>query len=91
VTGAAAATLVAYAVMSVVTLQRAERLLHVRLRVTSLLIVWVAASAALLAIAALPTDALGWSIRVVVAAALVWAGVLELRRTRDGYLAISGA
>jgi O-antigen/teichoic acid export membrane protein len=91
VTGAAAATLVAYAVMSVVTLQRAERLLHVRLRITSLLIVWVAASAALLAIAALPTDALGWSIRVVIAAALVWAGVLELRRTRDGYLAISGA
>jgi O-antigen/teichoic acid export membrane protein len=91
VTGAAAATLVAYAVMSVVTLQRAERLLHVQLPVTSLLIVWVAASTALLAIAALPTDALGWAIRIVIAAALVWAGVLELRRTRDGYVAISEA
>lgn len=90
-TGAAAATLAAYAAMSVVTLQRAERVLDVSLHPARLVGVWVAATAVLLAISALPTGLAGWTARAAIAVLLVVVCRLELRRSRDRYLAITTA
>lgn len=67
-TGAAATTLVAYAVMSLVALRHTERVVGESLHLARLVQLWAAAVGVMLLLSTLPTDTIGWTARALLAA-----------------------
>ena len=87
-TGAAATTLVAYGVMSLVALLRAERVVGESLHIGRLVQVWLVAVGAMLLLSTLPTDTLGWTARGLLALAVAIAATVAVVRARIGHAAV---
>jgi O-antigen/teichoic acid export membrane protein len=87
-TGAAATTLVAYGVMSLVALRRSERIVGESLHIGRLVQVWLVAVGVMLLLSALPTDAIGWTARGLLALIVGFAALVALIRTRTRYVTV---
>lgn len=83
--GAAATTLAGFALMSVLAVRRAERHTGAAVGLANLALVWLAGSAVMLALAALPTTVLGWALRAIVALVAVAAGRSAFGAARAAY------
>jgi O-antigen/teichoic acid export membrane protein len=89
--GAAATTLLAYAIMSWVALRRAERVVG-SLHVVRLTLLWAVGVGVMLLLSELPTDSLGWIARSVIATAVVVGAITTARRAwRDQFSVIAPA